>query len=242
MNVQKKERQNAVLRALRAAFPHTLPILAGFACIGFAYGLYMHALGFSFVYPMLMALTIYGGSLEFVAAEMLCGAFAPLETLLMALMIQARHLFYGIAMLDKYKGTGKKKFYLIFAMCDETFSVNCSAEIPPDVDRGWFMFFVSLLDQIYWVAGAALGGLVGNLIPFNTEGLDFVMTAMFVVIFLDQWKKDGQHISDLVGVGFAALCLALFGADGFMLPTMLCILCALTLLRRPIEKGDAKCP
>ena len=234
--MQKKEKRAAALRALRAAFPHTLPILAGFACIGFAYGLYMHTLGFGFVYPMLMALTIYGGSLEFVAADMLCGAFAPLETLL----IQARHLFYGVAMLDKYKGTGKKKFYLIFAMCDETFSVNCSAEIPPDVDRGLFMFFVSLLDQIYWVAGAALGGLVGNLIPFNTEGLDFVMTAMFVVIFLDQWKKDEQHISALLGVAISALCLALFGANGFMLPTMLCILCALTLLRRPIEKGAAK--
>ena len=232
--------QRPALRALGAAFPHTLPILAGFAFLGFAYGLYMSALGFSFLYPTLMALCIYGGSLEFVAAEMLLGPFAPFSALLASLMIQARHLFYGVAMLEKFKGTGKKKPYLIFGMCDETFSVNYSAEIPPDVDRGRFMFFVTLLNQSYWVLSAMLGGIVGDVIPFNTEGLDFVMTAMFVVIFLDEWKKEKQHISALLGLGISALCLALFGATNFMLPTMVCILLVLTALRPALERRESK--
>lgn len=231
-------KKNPVLRALGAAFPHTLPILAGFAFLGFAYGLYMSALGFSFLYPTLMALCIYGGSLEFVAAEMLLGSFAPLSAFLVSLLIQARHLFYGIAMLDKFNGTGKKKPYLIFGMCDETFSVNYSAEIPPDVDRGWFMFFVTLLNQAYWVLAAMLGGIVGGVIPFDTEGLDFVMTAMFVVIFLDEWKKEKQHVSALVGLCVSALCLCIFGASDFMLPTMVCILLMLTALRPVLERSE----
>ena len=155
-------------------------------------------------------------------------------------MIQARHLFYGIAMLEKFKGTGRKKPYLIFGMCDETFSINYSAVIPPDVDRGWFMFFVTLLNQSYWVLSAMLGSIVGDVIPFNTEGLDFVMTAMFVVIFLDEWKKEKQHISALLGLGISALCLALFGATNFMLPTMVCILLVLTALRPVLERRESK--
>ena len=231
--------QHPALRALSVAFPHTLPILAGFAFLGFAYGLYMSALGFSFLYPTLMALCIYGGSLEFVAAEMLLGSFAPLSALLASLMIQARHLFYGIAMLEKFKGTGRKKPYLIFGMCDETFSINCTAEIPEDVNRGWFYFFVTLLNQIYWVLGATAGGLVGGLIRFNTEGLDFVMTAMFVVIFLEQWRKEKRHDSAAVGMAASVVCLAIFGADNFLIPTMVCILAVLTALRRPLEQKEA---
>ena len=133
--------------AFKAAFPYTIPIFAGFWFLGLAYGIYMNASGFSFVYPMLMSLLIFSGSLEFVAVEMLLSPFAPLQVLIMTLLIQARHLFYGISMLDKYKGMGWKKFYLIFGMCDETFSINYTAKIPPDVDRGWFMFFVTLLNH-----------------------------------------------------------------------------------------------
>ena len=178
---------------MKAAFPYTIPIFAGFWFLGITYGVYMQVSGFSFWYPMLMSLTIFGGSLEFVAVSMLLSAFAPVQTLVVTLMLQARHLFYGIAMLDKFKGTGWKKVYLIVGMCDESFSINCSAEIPTGIDSGWFMFFVTLFNQIYWVTGATLGGLLGALIPFNTEGLDFAMTAMFVVIFLDQWRKENGH-------------------------------------------------
>lgn len=192
MSVEKKKTR--IKRAFTAAFPKTVPIMMGFLFLGMSYGIYMKVSGFSFVYPLCMSIVIFGGSLEFVAVTMLLGSFAPLQTFLMALMIQARHLFYGLALLEKYKGTGWKKPYLIFGMCDESFSVNCSAEVPEDVDKGWFYFFVTILNQFYWVAGATLGGLLGTFLTFNTEGLDFVMTAMFVVIFLEQWIKEKNTI------------------------------------------------
>ena len=224
-------------KALAAAFPHTLPILTGFAFLGMAYGINMSVSGFSFLYPMLMAITIYGGSLEFVCVSMLLSSFSPVAAFLMALLIQARHLFYGLAMLDKYRDLGWKRFYLIFGLTDETFSINCSTEVPGGIDRGWFYFFVTLLNQLYWVSAATLGGLLGSLITFDTMGLDFVMTAMFVVIFLEQWLKEKQHLSSLIGVGASVLCLMIFGKDSFLVPAMIVILCMLTLCRKPIEKA-----
>lgn len=230
-------------RALAAAFPHTVPILAGFLFLGMTYGIYMNVSGFSFLYPLFMSMTVFAGSAEFVAVSFLLGGFDPVGAFVMTLMINARHLFYGIAMLDKYKNTGWKKPYLIFGMCDESFSINCTAEIPPDVDRGWFMFFVTLLNQFYWVTGATLGGLFGSLIRFSTEGIDFVMTAMFIVILLEQWLKEKNHTATLLGLGISLLCLLVFGADGFILPSMGALLLALTLIRRPLERamdeGDA---
>lgn len=231
-----------ITRSFRAAFPCTIPILAGFLFLGMAYGIYMNVSGFSFVYPMIMAAVIFGGSLEFLAAQMLLSPFAPLQVLMVSLMIQARHLFYGISMLDKFKDMGWKKFYLIYGMCDETFSINCTAEIPGDCDRGWFYFFVTLLNQLYWVGGATLGGLLGNLITFDTEGLDFVMTAMFIVIFLEQWLKEKRHFSEWAGLASSAACLLIFGKDNFMIPTMICILLLLTAFRKPIGRkaGEEK--
>jgi 4-azaleucine resistance transporter AzlC len=223
-------------KALKAAFPYTIPIFAGFWFLGLAYGIYMNTSGFSFVYPMVMSILIFGGSLEFVAVEMLLSPFAPVQTIIMTLLIQARHLFYGISMLDKFKNMGWKKFYLIFGMCDETFSINYTADIPADVDRGWFMFFVTLLNHLYWVSGATIGGLVGSLITFNTDGISFVMTSMFVVIFMEQWMKEKHHISAYIGLGVAALCLILFGADSFMVPTMVLIVALLAAFRKPMEK------
>ena len=207
-----------------------------------AYGIQMSTSGFSFWYPMIMSAVIYGGSLEFVAVSMLLSPFAPVQTFLMTLMIQARHLFYGISMLDKYKSLGPKKYYLIYAMCDETFSVNYTAKIPENVDRGWFYFFVTLLNQLYWVSGATIGGLLGSLIHFDTTGLDFVMTAMFVVIFMEQWMKERRHFSELVGFLAAVFCRLVFGADNFLIPTMVCILACLSILKKPIESkfGDER--
>ena len=227
-------------KALKAAFPYTIPIFAGFWFLGMAYGIYMNVSGFRFWYPLVMSIAIFGGSLEFVAVSMLLSPFAPVQTFIMALLIQARHLFYGISMLDRYKGMGWKKFYLIYAMCDESFSINYTAQIPEDVDHGWFYFFVSLLNQSYWVSGALMGSLLGSLIPFNTEGLDFVLTAMFVVIFLEQWLKEKHHISEWIGLASGLLCLMIFGADSFMVPTMICILVLLTVLRKPIEQMQAE--
>ena len=168
--------------------------------------------------------------------NLLLGAFDPLQALAMTLMINARHLFYGISMLDKYRGHGLKDLYLIFGMCDESFSINYTADIPEGVDQGWFMFFVTLLNHFYWVFGATLGGIFGSLIHFNTEGIEFVMTAMFVVIFLEQWMKEKNHVSALVGVGISLLCLTAFGADDFIIPAMVGILGVLTLLKRPLDK------
>ena len=227
--------KSPAVAALKAAFPHTIPIFAGFLFLGMTYGVYMRTSGFSFWYPMIMSVVIFGGSLEFVATSMLLAPFAPVQVFLTAVMIQARHLFYGISMLDKYKGTGWKKPYLIYAMCDETFSVNYTAEIPEGADRGWFYFFVSLLDEFYWFLGATLGGILGGLLRFNTEGLDFVMTAMFVVIFMDQWLKEKHHFSAWIGLIASVACLLIFGADNFLIPTMICILVALTALRKPVE-------
>ena len=226
------------IKALKVAFPQTIPIFTGFQFLGMAYGIYMNASGFSFVYPLCMSLLIYGGSLEFVAVEMLLSPFAPLQTFIMALLIQARHLFYGLSMLDKFKGLGWKKYYLIFGMCDETFSINCSADIPEDVDRGWFYFWVTLLNQFYWSAAATTGGIVGSLLKIDTSGISFVMTAMFVVIFLEQWLKEKEHSASLIGLTVSVLCLVVFGPDSFMVPTMVLIVGLLTLLRKPLEKKE----
>lgn len=232
-----QSKTTTIRRAFRCAFPHTIPIFAGFWFLGLTYGIYMNVSGFCFWYPMLMSLTIFAGSMEFVAVNLLLGAFNPLQALAMALMINARHLFYGLSMLDKYRGTGWKKPYLIFGMCDESFSINYTAEIPEDVDRGWFMFFVTLLNHVYWFSGATLGGVFGSFIHFNTEGLDFVMTAMFVVIFMEQWLKKKRHTSALLGVGLSLLCLLVFGPGNFIIPAMLAILAALTGLRGRLEEG-----
>ena len=222
-------------KALKAAFPCTIPIFTGFCFLGLTYGIYMKVSGFSFVYPMLMSLLIFGGSLEFITVEMLLSPFAPLQVFIMALLIQARHLFYGISMLGKFKGTGWKKFFLIFGMCDETFSVNYTAKIPKGVDKGWFMLWVTFLNQFYWVSAATTGGLIGSLLKFDTTGISFVMTAMFVVIFLEQWLKEKNHVSSLMGIAVSVLCLICFGADSFMLPTMAAIVLLLTLSRKKLE-------
>lgn len=232
--------RNIVLSALKCAFPYTIPIFAGFWFLGLTYGIYMNVSGFSFVYPMAMSLLIFAGSVEFVAVNMLLGAFDPLQALVMTVMINARHLFYGISMLDRYKGTGWKKFYLIFGMCDESFSINYTAEIPKGVDKGWFMFFVTFLNHMYWFTGATLGGIFGSLIHFNTEGLDFVMTAMFIVIFMEQWMKDKKHTSALLGIGLSLLCVLAFGAENFILPAMAAIVAVLTACRKSLQTKEER--
>lgn len=227
--------RGAVVRAFKAAFPCTLPIFAGFEFLGLTYGMYMNVSGFSFLYPLFMSMLIYAGSMEFITVSLLLTAFNPLQAFLMTLMINARHLFYGLSMLEKFKGLGWKKIYLIYGMCDETFSINFSARIPVDVDRGWFMVFVTALNQVYWVSGATLGGLFGSMITLNTEGIDFAMTAMFVVIFMEQWIRDRDHTSSLLGLTLSFVCLLVFGADNFIIPSMITILLVLTLLRSHLE-------
>ena len=153
-------------KAFKAALPYILPICVGFLFLGMSYGFLMRSKGFSFIYPMLMSFFIFAGSMEFVTVNLLLSAFNPAHALLLALMVNARHLFYGISMLEKYKNTGFKKLYLIYGMCDESFTINCTVLPSPDVDKGWFMFFVTMLNQIYWVSGATLGALLGYVIHF----------------------------------------------------------------------------
>ena len=226
-------------KAFKAALPRTLPILVGFAFLGMSYGLLMRSKGFSFIYPMFMSMFIFAGSMEFVTANLLLADFNPIYAFLLALMVNARHLFYGISMLEKFDGTGWKKPYLIFGMCDETFSINCTADLPPDVDKGWFMFFVTLLNQIYWVVSSTVGSLLGYVIHFNTKGIEFVMTALFVVMFLGQWEKKENRAPALVGLIGTAVCLPIFGSKYFIVPAMVLIVAAFAVGKK-IEDREGK--
>lgn len=222
-----RSRSGELRRAFRAAFPHTIPIFAGYCFLGMSYGILMKTSGFPLWYPILTSLVVFAGSMEFVTVNLLLGAFDLVQAFTMAIMINARHLFYGLSMLEKYKGTGRKKLYLIFGLTDETFSVNCAITPPADVDKSWFYFFITLLDHSYWVLGATLGSIFGTILQFNTEGLDFVMTALFVVILLEHLLKSEDKRSAGLGMLVSVACLLIFGADSFMIPAMVLILVSL---------------
>ena len=225
--------------ALKYAFPYTLPICAGFLFLGISYGFFASSTGFSFIYPLLMSMFIFAGSMEFVTISLLLASFNPVYSFLLALMVNARHLFYGISMLDTYKDyKGIKKFYLIYGMCDETFSVNCSITPPPEVDREWFMIWVTLLNQIYWVCGATIGAVLGSVIHFDTTGIEFVMTALFFVMFLDQWDSASRHLPALIGVICSLACLLIFGKSNFMIPAMALIILSFFLCRNRLDAPD----
>lgn len=221
-------------KALKAAFPHTIPVFTGFTFLGIAYGILMNSKGYGFGWTVLMSFMAFAGSAQYVAITFLTSVFNPVYALLLTLMVNARHLFYGISMLDKYKSTGKFKPYLIFGLCDETFSIVCSAKPPEGVDRNWFMFFITLLDHGYWVFGSALGGLLGSMVSFNTKGLDFVLTALFVVIFIGQWKTQKNHKPAVIGVVCSVVCLVVFGQSKFIIPSMIAILAVLTIFRKKL--------
>jgi len=223
--------------AMGAAFPHTIPVLTGFIFLGIAYGILMSDRGFGWHWILLTSIVVFAGALQFVGISLLTSAFDPLYAFLIALSVNARHLFYGISMLEKFNGTGKIKPYLIFGMCDETFSVLCSTEPPPNVDRRAFMLSVTLLNQSYWVLGGIIGGLIGPLLTFDTYGIDFVMTAFFVVIFLNQWQSKKNCSPALIGLGVSTVSLVIFGADNFIIPAMILIVLFLTVFRTPLARG-----
>ncbi len=234
------------VKAFKAAFPHTLPVLAGFLFLGVAYGVLMSANGFSVGWTVLISLLVFAGSMQYVAIPLLLGPFQPLQLLLLTLMVNARHMFYGLSMLEPVRQAGKYKWYLIFGMCDETFSIICSTKPPEGVFRERFMFWVTLLNHSYWVLAGGLGALVGRIIPFNTaltNRLGFVLTALFTVIFVNQWKQSPRHAPALVGIGCSAFCLLAFGPEHFILPAMGAIVAMLLLLKRlpayqTIHKGE----
>ena len=230
--------KNKIKSAFFSAFPNTIPILAGFLFLGIAYGIYMNQSGFKFYYPMFMSFIIFAGSVEFATVSWLLGSFDPVNIFFLTLMINARHLFYGLSMLEKYNIHGWKKLYLIYGMCDESFSINTTVDVPKDIDKDWFMFFVTMLNQIYWVAGATIGGIFGSFIPFDTKGIEFVMTALFVVIFLENWLKEKDHSASVIGLFISFICLTVFKGTNFIIPSMIIILTVLTLLRGRLEKHE----
>ncbi|HHF3533470.1 TPA: azaleucine resistance protein AzlC [Haemophilus influenzae] len=237
MNLSQQNQQpNPITEAAKAAFPYSVPMIAGFLFLGIAYGIYMKALGFGFLYPTLMALLIYAGSVEFIAAGALIAPFSPISVLLITLMISARQIFYGISMLEKYGiHIGKKRWYLITTLVDESFSLNYMAKIPPHLDKGWYMFFVSLYLHIYWVLGAVMGNLFGTVLPFNLKGVEFSMTALFLVIFAENWLKEKSHESSLLGLGIAFAFLLIIGKEYFLIPTLISIWLILTMRIAKLE-------
>jgi len=225
--------------AFKAPFPHTIPVFTGFIFLGIAYGILMSSKGYGLGWTILMSTIVYAGSAQYVAITFLTTAFNPIYALLMTLMVNARHLFYGISMIDKYRDMGALKPYLIFGLCDETFSIVCSAEPPEGVDRKWFSFYITLLDHIYWVLGSAVGAVLGSMLSFNTRGLDFVLAALFVVIFLGQWKSQKDHKPAITGLVCSAACLIVFGQSSFIIPSMIAIL-AVLLISRKKDSDDSE--
>ncbi|MCI7605164.1 MAG: AzlC family ABC transporter permease [Spirochaetales bacterium] len=225
------------MAALKAAFPHTLPILAGFIVLGMGYGIYLRSSGLPLWYPTVISILVFGGSLEFLLVSMLLAPFQPISVFFLSLLVQIRHLFYGLTLLKKYRGRGLKSLYLIYSMCDETFSVNCSTEVPEGVDEGCFVFFISLLNQSYWVISVTLGSLLGGALTKYSEGVEFVMTAMFYVIFIRAMEKKENRISGIIGVVATLFSLIVFGKSVFLIPSMILILIFLFLFREKIEKG-----
>lgn len=223
------------IKALKVAFPYTIPVFTGFTFLGIAYGILMTSKGYGLIWTLLMSLFVFAGSSQYVAITFLTTAFNPLNAFLMSLAVNARHIFYGISLLNKYKDMGKIKPYLVFGLCDETFSIVCSTEPPEGVSRKWFAFFITLLDHMYWVLGSVIGSLVGYMIPSSIEGLDFVLTALFVIIFVGHWKSKGNRKPAAIGVICSVISLFIFGPDNFIIPSMIAIITVLTLGRNRLD-------
>lgn len=227
--------------ALKKAFPYTIPVLTGYLFIGIAFGVMYAEKGYNFLWAVLMSLLVYAGSGQYLAVNFFVPGISFLHVIFMTLMVNIRHIFYGISLLERFHSMGKKRWYMIFALTDETYSLLCTTKVPKDVDQEKFLFAIAMLDQSYWVIGSAIGGLAGTLIPFNSEGIDFAMTALFVVIFTEQWMDRKNRVPEIIGVAAAFLCLQIFGADNFVLPSMILIICALFVGRTRLEKEEKVC-
>lgn len=224
-------------RALKAAFPKTLPVMAGYLVLGFGFGVLLTSRGYAFWWGLLMSVFIYAGSMQYVAIGLLTGGATLISAALMTLMINARHLFYGISMLEEYRDTGSKKPYLIFSLTDETYSLVCRAQVPEGVDKGWYYFFISALNQSYWVLGSLAGSLTGAMFAFDARGIEFSMTALFVVIFTQQWLDARDKRPAMIGVVCALVSLLAFGRERFLLPAMGLIIFCLSVLRAQLDQG-----
>ncbi len=216
---------------MRRAFKDTIPVMTGYIVLGIGYGILMSAKGYSALWALAAGIIIYSGTMQFVAIDLFSGA--PLGTVaLTSLMVSARHLFYGVSMVERYKKIrGLKKLYMIYALTDETYSLVCESD---DED---YCFWVSLLDHLYWIIGGVLGGLLGQIIPFDSRGIDFALTALFVTICVEQWLNTENHTPALIGICSSVLCLLVFGANNFLIPSMILITVFLFILRKKMEQN-----
>lgn len=220
------------------AFRQSLPVMAGYLVLGMGFGVLLETKGYGVFWALAMSLFIYAGSMQYVAIDLLTGGASLISAALMTLMVNARHLFYGISMIERYRDTGAAKPYLIYSLTDETYSLVCSGNVPRGVDQKKYYLLVSFFNQCYWVAGSVAGSLVGSLLTFNTEGIEFAMTALFLVVFTEQWKSTKNHISAVTGVAASVVCLVIFGPDRFVIPAMAAITVLLTLMRGYFEKKE----
>jgi len=225
-------------KALAAAFPVTLPVLMGYLAIGMAFGFMLEAIGYNFIWAFFMSLTIYAGSGQYLGVTLLSTAAALSQVALLTFLINFRHLVYGLSMLEKFRGMGWRKFYMIFSLTDETYALLASARAPEGVDPKKFYFAVALLDHMYWIIGSVLGSVAGALLGINTQGIEFAMTALFLVIAVEQWKSYPKHLPALLGAGCTLVCLKIVGRDNMLLPALFIIVGALLLLRRRLEESE----
>ena len=223
---------------LKYAFFQSLPIMAGYLVLGMGFGILLETKEYGVWWAFFMSLFIYAGSMQYVTIDLLAGGASLVSAALMTLMVNARHLFYGISMIERYRDTGAYKPYLIFALTDETYSLVCSGDVPEGVDQKKYFFLVSLFNQVFWITGSLAGALIGSLISFNTAGIDFSMTALFLVVFVNQWRSTKNHVSALTGVLVSLACLFVFGPERFIIPAMAVITLLLIIFRRKLEKHN----
>ncbi|MCQ2536807.1 MAG: AzlC family ABC transporter permease [Lachnospiraceae bacterium] len=225
------------MRKINVVIKDTLPVMAGYIVLGTGFGLLLNENGFGLWWSLAMSVFVYAGSLQYVGISLLSSGASLVTVAITSLVINARHLFYGITMIGHYKGAGAKKPYLIHALTDETYSLVCTGEVPEGFGKHEYFFLVSLFDQIYWVTGSIVGSLIGALIPGNLEGLDFSMTALFVTVVVGQWIKEKEHRPAIFGMISSIICLLVFGPDNFIIPDMILIIILLSIFRKPIEEG-----
>ena len=223
-------------QTLKKAFIATVPVFAGYLVLGFGFGIMLNAAGYGILLAFVMSLLIFAGSMQYLAVGLLVNDASLITVAVTTFVVNVRHLFYGISMLDKYKGVGKIKPYLMFALTDETYSLLCNDNpIVPESRKKQYYLFVSLLDHSYWILGSVLGATVGTLIDFNSQGVDFALTALFVTIFLDQWLTNKKHTPAIIGVVATTICVVVFGSQNFLIPAMLIIAVLLCLYKEEKE-------
>ena len=230
--------QTNVKKALREAFVDTVPVMAGYIVLGMGFGVLLYSKGYGPVWAFAMSALIYAGSMQYLAIDLLTGGASLIAAALTTLLVNARHLFYGISMVEGYRGMGKTKPYAIFALTDETYSLVCRPKHEDRKQNHRYIFLVSLFNQCWWVGGSLLGAVLGQIIPFDVTGIDFALTALFVTVFIEQWLSSKDHASAIIGVAASVLCLLIFGAGNFLIPAMASILLALSVLRL-VRKEDA---